>query len=314
MIMINNYKKYDLFFHEFINKPNNAKSIKISTCLSFSYDNIKTYPNQSVAFVYSFLKSSSIHDKLISSQIVFFEVLKNFSNALLDNFANIKLREDFKNSIPSLLKNLVIFFIKSEEPTDNEKFSNFYLLEINKKLQMLIKSEFINIVIDLYIDKKDYNRLKVILADIPEQENTKSIIIFSKILLLLQDNDKWNSHNNLLKLCGALNTAEDFHILSYLKIFKFTVDNNTNDFGLLSIIINQFINIYMELLVSKDYKKLVYREHSFIDIFSNIIQIISKLSNFSKQVIYLMDCFTTLSEFLEFYIIANNENSKLVIN
>jgi hypothetical protein len=314
MIMINNYKKYDLFFQEFINKLNNAKSIKISTGLSFSYDNIKAYPNLTVAFVYSFLKSSIIHDKLISSQIVFFEVLKNFSNTLLDNFANIKLREDFMNSIPSLLKNLVIFFIKSEEPADNEKFSNFYLLEIIKKLQMPIKSEFINIAIDLYIDKKDYNRLKVILADIPEQENTKSIIIFSKILLLLQDNDKWNSHNNLLKLCGTLNTAEDFHILSYLKIFKFIVDNNTNDFGLLSIIINQFTNIYMELLVSKDYHKLNYREHSLIDIFSNIIHIISKLPNFSKQVIHLMDCFTTLSEFLEFYIIANNENSKLIIN
>jgi uncharacterized protein HemY len=40
-----------------------------------------------------------------------------------------------------------------------------------KKLQTPIKIRTINIAIDLYIDKKDYNRLKVILEDIPEQEN-----------------------------------------------------------------------------------------------------------------------------------------------
>jgi hypothetical protein len=315
MILINNYKKYDLFFSQFINKLTNVKNVKISPGLVLSYDNIKSRTNLTVMVIYSFLKSTYTRNLGAQLQFSFIEVMKNFSNSLLDGYVTNLFSEEYIDMIPTLLKNIVIFFLKIEEhEKDSERFSNFFLLDIIKKLQKPKNTEFINIAIELYIEKRDYSKLKTIIQDIPEDDGSVGLVYFCKIIILLQDKDKWNSHNNLIKLCCSLNMCHDFHILHYLKLFKFIHDQNITDFGLISIILNHFTTVYIELIMSCNYEKLKHDNHSFIDIFYNIILVLSKIPNFNKQISHLIDCITCISDFLEFYVITNDESTNLLIN
>ena len=100
--------------------------------------------------------------------------------------------------------------------------------------------------IQLYIEKKDYNKLKNVLKELESDENEvkHGTYIFAKIIGVLGEGIKWNSINIIEQMCQELNDSDDFEILFYIKIFRFIYDNKINDIFLLSIILEKYCEKY----------------------------------------------------------------------
>ena len=93
---------------------------------------------------------------------IFFEMLKINSSCLLDSYAgNLYEDEIIKEIIPNILKNLVIIFLKIEKESD--KFLSYFIYEILNKKKNL---EFLELAIEVYIEKKDFIKLSNLLTEV----------------------------------------------------------------------------------------------------------------------------------------------------
>ncbi len=315
--IVTNHKMFDLFLDSFLTKIKHTKSLKIGTGISqFSYDNVKNHKNLPFLFVFILFKS-----KLICSnnfQLLpqtFYEILKTFSECLLENYSDNSYNEEHMAIIPSLLKNIVILFLKIEKT--NENFSSYFLLEIIKKIKSDAEYQFVKLSLELYIEKRDFIKLKTIIQELEEKKFKRSFYFYSQIILLISEGNRWNAHNRLNILCLNLNSTEDFHVIFYVKLFDFILNSNFQDLSLISLILQNFATKFFILLKEGDCEKLKFEDLSknkilsFFEILNEIFSFISKLSNFSSQIILFVDLMNVVGNFLEFKVI--DENSKFLV-
>ena len=134
---------------------------------------------------------------------------------LRDNIQNITRIENSNNYeylLPSLLHNIVTLFLKYDP--NNDGFGNYYLVEIIKKTKethYTFWKDFLSLSIEIYIEKKDHNKLKAVLSELEiyyEDNPTipKSCLYFyAKIILIISEGNKWNAVNKIQQLCLQMN-------------------------------------------------------------------------------------------------------------
>lgn len=320
MILISNNKMQDLFFEIFINKIKNLKNLKFNNSNNstlFNYENCKNFPNLNFIFLYSLFKTKLLLVSDIFSIINpnIQEILKIKAECLLDNYGNNAYNnEEHNNLIPQILKNIVILFIKIEK--NNENFSNYFLLEILKKLKNRNEKEFIDLALEIYIEKKDYQKLRSIIQELKNANVNNSLFFYSQIILALSEGNKWNGVNNISNICLSLNQCSDFNVIFYIKIFQFLNSINSQDFSLIACILDKFVVKFLEIFNKKDFNMLTYEKNSsnitFLEIFYEILSFVTKSQLFSKQIMLFMDIFDNISDFL---IELNCEESlKLIVS
>ena len=162
--------------------------------------------------------------------------------------------------------------------------------------------------IQLYIEKKDYNKLKSVLKELESDENeiNHSSYIFAKIISILGEGIKWNSINVIEQLCQDLNDSNDFEILFYIKIFRFIYDNKINDIFLLSIILEKYVeknidiyNNYIEGNNPLNNLKYVNYNYSMIDCCYEVLFYCSHFGNFCAKIDVFCDILENVSNFIE---------------
>ena len=99
--------------------------------------------------------------------------------------------EEHSINIPILLHNLIYLFLNKGKNVHQSNFANYFLIDIinkYKKSNINIWKDFSLMSIELYIEKKDYNKLKSILKELETDENeTKhSSFIFAKIISIFE--------------------------------------------------------------------------------------------------------------------------------
>jgi hypothetical protein len=322
IILSTNYKIFDLILEIFLSKLKSNKVFRISNNnnhIIFNYENIKSFKNLSFQFVVNFFKSNLFLNLSDTSPLKnFFEILKILSECILENYSNKNYEEEFEKIITGLLKNVVILFLKVEK--QNENFSSYFLLEIIKKLKNTeYEKEFVELSLEIYIEKKDFIKLKNMITEIEgvgfsnNSSRISSLFYYSNLILLIKEGSKWNSHNQINSLCMNLNKCEDFNIIFYLKIFNFILDGGNNssnygnnnltinnqptnlDFTLISIILQNFSIKFLEIFKNGNYDKLKYEDKnknksmSFFDIIFEILNFYSKVNNFSQQICHFVD-------------------------
>ena len=257
-----------------INNKNNADSNKyLNSKIVLSFNVLMSMPEFVLIFNYLFIEAfinsqemdieNSINDshkdfsmsnkdfEKIMSNESFFELIKIMSEALLENCINNSYKEH-KMNIPILLHNLLYLFLNKAKNTHQSNFANYFLIDIInkfKKNNIETWKEFSMMSIQLYIEKKDYNKLKSILKELEtdEKESKHSTYIYAKIIAILGEGIKWNSINIIEQLCQDLNDSDDFEVLYYIKIFRFIYDNKINDIFILSIILEKYCHKMMEI-------------------------------------------------------------------
>ena len=255
----------------------------------------------------------------------FFELMKIMSEALLENSINNFYKEHAMN-IPILLHNLVYIFLNKAKNVHQNNFANYFLIDIinkYKKNNINEWKEFSLMSIQLYIEKKNYDKLKTILKELEadEKEVKHSTYIFAKIISILGEGIKWNSINSIEQLCQALNESEDFEILYYIKIFRFIYDNKINDIFLLSIILEKYCNKNIEIYNNYDTEtnplnqlKYVNYNYSMIDCCYEVLFYCSHFSNFCSKIDAFCDILENICVFMEnFKYESNNIKNKIII-
>ena len=228
-------------------------------------------------------------------------------------------------NIPTLLHNLIYLFLNKVKNVHQSNFANYFLIDIiNKFKKNNIEKwkDFSLMSIELYIEKKDYNKLKSILKELEtdEKEAKHSTFIFAKIISILGEGIKWNSINSIEQLCQDLNDADDFEILYYIKIFRFIYDNRINDIFLLSIILEKYYNKNIEIYNNFDCDnnplnnlKYVNYNYSMIDCCYEVLFYSSHFNNFCSKIDAFCDILENICIFMENFKYENNLKNKIII-
>ena len=331
-----------------INNRNNADNNKyLNSKIELSFNVLTSMPEFVLIFNYLFIEvfinsqeadlingvSNDDTDCYISNKDIekiinnenFFELMKIMSEALLENSINGLYKEHIMN-IPILLHNLIYLFLNKAKNIHQSNFANYFLIDIinkYKKNNINTWKEFSLMSIQLYIEKKDYNKLNTILKELEtdEKETKHSTFIFAKIISILGEGIKWNSINLVEQLCQDLNDSEDFEILYYIKIFRFIYDNKINDIFLLSIILEKYcsknIDIYNNFDTEKNpLNQLKYANYNYsmIDCCYEVLFYSSHFSNFCSKIDAFCDILENICIFMEnFKFESNNIKNKIII-
>ena len=310
MVKISKYSKPFLFMNIFCKKIQEMKNLKFSNSkIVFSYENICKYPNFCLIFLYLFfkdlfeIKDNNFSTEEYPNQVI--EFLKNISESLLENTLN-NLYDEYLYLIPTLLHNIITFFIKIEK--NNESFTNYFLIEIinkTKNSKFDFWKDFSGMSINIYIEKKDFPKLKTIIQELENNNNT-SQFYYAKIILTLGNGIKWNTLNSIEQLCKDLNSSTDFDINYYIKIFNFIYLNNYNDVTLFSILLLNYTNKLCEIISNfndedNKLKSNYINENIYplIDCCYEVIFYSSKLQNFSSQIDNFSEVFELISNLIE---------------
>ena len=311
MVKISKYSNPSIFIKVFFKKIQEMKNLKFSNSkIVFSFENISKFPNFCLIFLYLFFKELfQQNDNNFSPddyQNQTMEFLKNISEALLENTIN-NLYDEYIYLIPTLLHNIITFFIKIEK--NNESFTNYFLIEIinkTKNSKFDFWKDFSGMSINIYIEKKDFPKLKAILEELDNNKNNSALYFYGKIILTLEGGIKWNTLNIMEQLCKDLNTCEDFNLNYYIKIFNFIYLNNYNDVTLFSILLLNYTNKVCEFFSKLNSKeetiKLDYMNekiYPLIDCCYEVIFYSSKLQNFSSQIDNFSEVFELISNLIE---------------
>ena len=256
----------------------------------------------------------------------FFELIKVMSEALLENSIN-HLYQEHKMNIPILLHNLIYLFLNKAKNIYQSNFANYFLIDIInkfKKNNIELWKDFSLMSIQLYIEKKDYNKLKFIIKELEtdEKESKNSSFIFAKIISILGEGIKWNSINAIEQLCLALNNSEDFEILYYIKIFRFIYDNKINDIFLLSIILEKYCSKNIEIynnynLENNPLKQLKYANYNYsmIDCCYEVLFYCSHFNNFCSKIDVFCEILENIAIFMENFKYENdNLKNKIILS
>ena len=254
----------------------------------------------------------------------FFELIKIMAEALLENCIN-NLYKEHKMNIPILLHNLLYLFLNKAKNTHQSNFANYFLIDIInkfKKNNIETWKEFSMMSIQLYIEKKDYNKLKSILKELEadQKESKHSTYIYAKIISILGEGIKWNSINIIEQLCQDLNGSDDFEVLYYIKIFRFIYDNKINDIFILSIILEKYCHKSMEIYnnFKSDNNPLNQLRfdnynYSMIDCCYEVLFNCSHFSNFCSKIDVFCDILENVGIFMENFRYENNIRNKIII-
>ena len=327
-----------------INNRNNADNNKyLNSKIELNFNILTSMPEFVLIFNYLFLdafiyaqeaelninddKEFSITmkdiEKIINNEN-FFELMKVMSEALLENSIN-NLYNEHKMNIPTLLHNLIYLFLNKVKNVHQSNFANYFLIDIiNKFKKNNIEKwkDFSLMSIELYIEKKDYNKLKSILKELEtdEKEAKHSTFIFAKIISILGEGIKWNSINSIEQLCQDLNDADDFEILYYIKIFRFIYDNRINDIFLLSIILEKYYTKNIEIYNNFDCDnnplnnlKYVNYNYSMIDCCYEVLFYSSHFNNFCSKIDAFCDILENICIFMENFKYDSNLKNKIII-
>lgn len=265
-----NLPNYPIFNFLFIHGFFNTTLIKE---FFYEHDFIKqNFLEKNITYSHQFPKIGNVtaNDKIF----VLFELIKISANCLLDSYSCNLYKDDGINLIiPQLFKNVIIMLLKIENEAD--KFLGYFIFEILKKIH---SSEFLELAIDVYIEKKDFIKLNCLLSDLTSskkhnhsmsnniiedfiEKDLSCSVIYAEILCLLNDATQWNSNSLINKKCKMLNSKIDFHIFYYLKILQLIIKNNW-DVNLSMCVINNFSLIFIELIKTKAYEKLNFDNFS----------------------------------------------------
>ena len=330
-----------------INNKNNADSNKyLNSKIVLSFNVLMSMPEFVLIFNYLFIEAfinsqemdieNSINDshkdfsmsnkdfEKIMSNESFFELIKIMSEALLENCINNSYKEH-KMNIPILLHNLLYLFLNKAKNTHQSNFANYFLIDIInkfKKNNIETWKEFSMMSIQLYIEKKDYNKLKSILKELEtdEKESKHSTYIYAKIIAILGEGIKWNSINIIEQLCQDLNDSDDFEVLYYIKIFRFIYDNKINDIFILSIILEKYCHKMMEIydnckLDNNPLNQLKYSNYNYsmIDCCYEVLFYSSHFNNFCSKIDVFCDILENVSIFMENFKYEDNFKNKIII-
>ena len=327
-----------------LNNKNNADSNKyLNSKIELSFNVLTSLPELVLIFNYLFIeaflnsqendisnndKDFSFNDKEIEKIISnesFFEFIKVMSEALLENIIN-KLYEEHKMNISILLHNLIYILLNKSKNIHQSNFADYFLVDIiNKFKKNEIKEwkDFSLMSIQLYIEKKEYNKLNSVLKELEtdEKENKNSIFIFAKIISILGEGIKWNSINYIEQLCQELNDSEDFEIIYYIKIFRFIYDNRINDIFLLVLILEKYcskiLEIYKNLSPSNnnplDLLKYDNYNYSLIDCCYEVLFYCSQFKNFCSKIDVFCEILENICIFMENFKFENNNPKKRMI-
>ena len=302
-VLIFNY----LFIEAFINSQENELNISSNNLLNGDFS----------------INNKDI-EKIVSNEN-FFELIKVMSEALLENTINNFYKEHNMN-IPILLHNLIYLFLNKTKNLHQNNFANYFLIDIInkfKKNNVEIWKDFSLMSIQLYIEKKDFNKLKSILKELEtdEKETKHSTFIFAKIISILGEGIKWNSINVIEQLCQSLNESDDFEILYYIKIFRFIYDNRINDIFLLSLILEKYCNKNIEIYNNYntesnilDQLKNANYNYSMIDCCYEVLFYCSHFNNFCAKIDVFCEILENLSSFMEdFKYEKDNIKDKIIL-
>ena len=347
MIKFTKYKYPSLFIDSFFKKITECKNMKFpKSKFAFTFDTLIKYPEFTLIFLYILfnnftqINTSESFDLFLknygnSSQV--FDFLKNLSESLLENITNnayIIKQDDIENSnnyeylLPSLLHNIVTLFLKYDP--NNDGFGNYYLVEIIKKTKethYTFWKDFLSLSIEIYIEKKDHNKLKAVLSELEiyyEDNPTipKSCLYFyAKIILIISEGNKWNAVNKIQQLCLQMNLTEPCELEYYIKIFYFIYASNHQDVTLFSILMMNYATKYCEIInkgngeVLNNIKNEVgikgNKIYSLFDCFYEVLFFTSKLSNFSNQIHSFVDVFELLANLIENRKYKNQDDNSL---
>ena len=313
--------------NELNNKNNGDNNKYLNSKIELSFTTLTNMPEFVLIFNYLFIEAF-IHsqeananninnydmndtdfEKIISNDI-FFELIKVMSEALLENSIN-NLYNEHRMNVPILLHNLIFLFLNKTKSIQQNNFANYFLIDIINKFKKNnneLWKEFSMMSIQLYIEKKDYNKLKAVLKELESDENeiNHSSYIFAKIISILGEGIKWNSINVIEQLCQDLNDSNDFEILFYIKIFRFIYDNKINDIFLLSIILEKYVeknidiyNNYIEGNNPLNNLKYVNYNYSMIDCCYEVLFYCSHFGNFCAKIDVFCDILENVSNFIE---------------
>ena len=326
-----------------INNKNSGDNNKyLNSKLDLSFNSLQTMPDFVLLFSYLFIegfihsqenllsnnnndnKEYDINDsdieKLMNND-TFFELIKVMSEALLENSIN-NYYSVHKMNVPILLHNLIYLFLNKTKNVSQNNFANYFLIDIINKFKKnnnMIWKDFSMMSIQLYIEKKDYNKLKGVLKELESDQNEikHCTFIFAKIIAVLGEGIKWNSINIIEQMCQELNESDDFETLFYIKIFRFIYDNKINDVFLLSIILEKYcekiIKIYNN--ISKENNdiynmKFSNYNYSMMDCCYEVIFYCSHFNNFCGKIDVFCDILENIGNFLENLKLEDNENYK----
>ena len=326
-----------------INNKNSGDNNKyLNSKLDLSFNSLQTMPDFVLLFSYLFIegfihsqenillnnnndnKEYDINDsdieKLMNND-TFFELIKVMSEALLENSIN-NYYSDHKMNVPILLHNLIYLFLNKTKNVSQNNFANYFLIDIINKFKKnnnMIWKDFSMMSIQLYIEKKDYNKLKGVLKELESDQNEikHCTFIFAKIIAVLGEGIKWNSINIIEQMCKELNESDDFETLFYIKIFRFIYDNKINDVFLLSIILEKYcekiIEIYNKMSNENDViynMKFSSYNYSMMDCCYEVIFYCSHFNNFCGKIDVFCDILENIGNFLENLKLEDNENYK----
>ena len=324
-----------------INNKNSGDNNKyLNSKLDLSFNSLQTIPDFVLLFSYLFIegfihsqenillnnnndnKEYDINDsdieKLMNND-TFFELIKVMSEALLENSIN-NYYSDHKMNVPILLHNLIYLFLNKTKNVSQNNFANYFLIDIINKFKKnnnMIWKDFSMMSIQLYIEKKDYNKLKGVLKELENDKNEikHCTFIFAKIIAVLGEGIKWNSINIIEQMCQELNESDDFETLFYIKIFRFIYDNKINDVFLLSIILEKYcekiIEIYNKMSNENDViynMKFSNYNYSMMDCCYEVIFYCSHFNNFCGKIDVFCDILENIGNFLENLKLEDNEN------
>ena len=303
-VLIFNYLFIDAFINSEENELNNNNINNINVDFSINYKDI---------------------EKIVNNEN-FFELIKVMSEALLENTIN-NLYPEHKLNIAILLHNLLYLFLNKVKNINQSNFANYFLIDIInkfKKNNIELWKEFSLMSIQLYIEKKDYNKLKSIIKELEtdKKETKTGSFIFAKIISILGEGIKWNSINFIEQLCQALNESEDFEILYYIKIFRFIYDNRINDIFLLSIILEKYCSKNIEIYNNynskeNSLKQLKYANYNYsmIDCCYEVLFYCSHFNNFCSKIDVFCEILENIAIFMEnFKYEQDNLRNKIILS
>ena len=315
------------FIEIFCQKLSEMKNLKFSNSkILFSFDNIKKYPNFTLIFLYIFfnvaIKQNDSLLQSLSSQILN-EFIKNLSESLLEHtLSNSYQTEDnnFEYLIPTLFHNIITYFLKLDNGT-NDSFANYYLIEIIHKFKnsrFSFWKEFLNTSIDIYIEKKDFPKLKTILSEVEqEKSNFDSIYYYAKIILIIGEGLKWNSVNLISQLCLEMNSSEKCEIDNYIKIFNYLYLYNVQDVTLYATLMYNYAKKFEEMFTNNTFamnKQFFPAENnkifSLFDCFYEVLFFACKMNNFPMQINSFCEIFELMSHMVETKKMNFEEGSK----
>ena len=333
--------------NEMNNKNTGDNNKYLNSKIELSFNTLQSMPDFVLLFNYIFIEAFihsqqkilstdnnnnnieyDINDKdfeKIMNNDTFFEFIKVMSEALLENAIN-DLYKSHKMNVPILLHNLIYLFLNKTKSAQQNNFANYFLIDIInkfKKRNINTWKDFSMMSIQLYIEKKDYNKLKNVLKELETDENeiNHCSYIFAKIIAVLGEGLKWNSINIVQQMCQELNESNDFEMFFYIKIFRFIYDNKINDIFLLSIILEKYceknIEIYNNYSKEKDEVnnlKFENDNYSMMDCFYEVIFYCSHFSNFCSKIDVFCDIMENIGNFLEnLKLEESNKNKNRII-